>query len=224
MELKNQIAKNPEIEDITPFLRCESIEIKTQADLELAASYLKEIDSRLKNAKRWHDDVVGPIKKGVAAFELRLRTSVTDPLNRIRNIVKNKIQVHWDSQQALKEAEERKKREAEIEAAKQLADENLDKAMLTGSEVAKEAALNFEKHAVRLEAAQIEVRQTIHTTGATVAQMRIWRWKIVDFNKIPKEYLVLDESKLNALARGYSKQQVNVDGIEFYQESRALVR
>lgn len=217
------VQPNPQVEDIKPFYRFESIEIKTQADCENAALGLKEIATRLKQAAAWHKEVVGPIKAGIKAFEQRLH-QVTDPLESIQASVKRKLEMFWDSQRVLKEAEEAKKRAAEIEAAKQIAHENLELAAATGSATAIEAAQNFSKRAEMLKEAPLDLSQTIRTTGATVAQSTVWQWSVVDETQIPRQYFKLDESALNQAAKSYGKTPVTIPGIEFKQVSRAIVR
>ncbi len=44
-----------------------------------------------------------------------------------------------------------------------------------------------------------------------------WKFRIVDVNKIPREYLIPDEVKLGQMAR-FSKGSVKIEGVEFYSE------
>lgn len=58
-----------------------------------------------------------------------------------------------------------------------------------------------------------------------------WAWKVVDETKIPREYFMLDEKKINAMMRahqktvhGVSSMDLRIEGIEFYQEDDIAVR
>jgi hypothetical protein len=46
---------------------------------------------------------------------------------------------------------------------------------------------------------------------------KAWKHRIIDETKVPREYLMIDESKLGAMARA-TKGTVKVDGVEFYAD------
>jgi Skp family chaperone for outer membrane proteins len=217
-----QIQQRPEIEDIKPFYRLETLAVNCDADLPIAADAIKEIHVRIKAIKAWHQEVVGPIKKGIAAFEDRIRPP-RQLLEKLEATIKGKMESYWDSQRKAKELAERKKRDSEIEAAKQLASENLEVAISTGSEVAKEAALNFDKQAQRLEEKPLDLSQTVRTGNAVIAQTTVWAWEVVDLGKVPLTYLSIDEKKLNAIAKNFGDAPFIIPGVNFFQKSRAAV-
>lgn len=51
-----------------------------------------------------------------------------------------------------------------------------------------------------------------------LAQRTIWKFKIVNANLIPREYLVADEVKIGAVVRAL-KEKTNIRGIEAYPET-----
>ena len=58
---------------------------------------------------------------------------------------------------------------------------------------------------------------------AGVAQKVVWRFRVVDFAKLPDEYKLTDTVKLGELARS-SKAMAMVPGVEFYSESVLAAR
>ncbi len=212
----------PDIEDVKPFYNYESIKVECDADLTVAAQALKEIKTRLGAITAWHKEVVGPIKQGIKAFEERLNVP-KGILVRLEGIIKGNMERYWDAQRQQVLLAEQQRRAAEVAAAKQLADENLQSAMSTGSEVAKEAALRFDKHAERLEAKPLDVSQTVRTGTVTIAQRLVWEWEVVDISKVPRELLILDEKAINQVAKTYSEKPIEIPGIVFKQVSRASV-
>ncbi|MEM3646834.1 MAG: hypothetical protein QW334_01630 [Thermofilum sp.] len=57
-------------------------------------------------------------------------------------------------------------------------------------------------------------------TGSTVATRKVWTFRVVDLSLVPREYLVLDESKVRkAIAAGVRE----IPGLEIYQEEKVVV-
>lgn len=70
------------------------------------------------------------------------------------------------------------------------------------------------------EARVIKVPEVM--TGGSVSRRTVTKWRITDESKIPREYLCVDEKKLNQLARwGGGKE---VPGVEFYEEEILAAR
>ena len=53
--------------------------------------------------------------------------------------------------------------------------------------------------------------------AAGIATVKTWKYRIVDAEAIPREYLMIDEKKLGAYARAM-KEGAKVAGVEFYAE------
>ena len=51
----------------------------------------------------------------------------------------------------------------------------------------------------------------------------MWRWKVTDVALVPREYLCVDASKLDAVVKE-AKEGVNIPGIEVYREEVMAVR
>lgn len=215
-----EIAIRPEVEDLKPFRAFETIQVACDADLVIAADTIKEVRARRKAIENFHQEMVGPFKKSIRAFEERLR-GPRQFLEGLEDAIKRKMEAYWDSQRQAKLEQEQKSRAAEIEAAKQLANENLEVAIRTGSDSAKEAALNFDKQAERLESKPLNLSQTVRTPNATIAQRLVWEWELVDISKVPRELFILDEKQLTFIARCFDSKPMDIPGIAFKQVSRA---
>ena len=81
-----------------------------------------------------------------------------------------------------------------------------------------------ERNITQMTTTPVEVRQSVKAGVATMAEVKEWKWKVVDETKIPREYLLVDEIKINKLARSkdVDKPTLKIDGVEFYQTSRPM--
>jgi hypothetical protein len=125
----------------------------------------------------------------------------------------------WDRRQRQLEEEEAARRKEEAERLQRIADENRDMAMETGSVSALETAQRHQKAALKLIDDPVEVKQTMRFEAGTVAQTTHYEWEIVDEKQIPKEFWILDEKKLNAVARKFSKEPQEIPGVKFVKKS-----
>ena len=53
--------------------------------------------------------------------------------------------------------------------------------------------------------------------------VEIWKFRVVNPDLVPREYLIIDEKKLNEIART-TKGTINIAGIEFYSEKSIRTR
>lgn len=56
-----------------------------------------------------------------------------------------------------------------------------------------------------------------------ISKVEMWKVKITDETLVPREYLIVDIQKLNALARA-TKGTLEIPGVEFYKENQIRVR
>lgn len=94
-------------------------------------------------------------------------------------------------------------------------------------DAAKRAAIaEAEKRAKKIEKQSPELAQDIREQAATnavpqsagVSNLTVWRARVVDFNAIPREFLCLDETKLNTYVRAL-KADAKIPGVEVYAET-----
>lgn len=78
-----------------------------------------------------------------------------------------------------------------------------------------------EKSEVVLETAPVVVAETVKMFGS--AKKQVWKYRIKDETKIPREYLIPNDKLLSDIAKS-SKGTVKIEGIEFYPENTMSVR
>ncbi len=107
----------------------------------------------------------------------------------------------------------RKKRELEeIERKKE--QEELDEALIKEAEI-------FDDETVLDATQEIQIkRQTLSTEHLTT--MRVKKWRLIDIDKVPREYLTLNETLINGIRKERPFGAVShIDGIEFYTDEVA---
>lgn len=212
-----------ELKEIKPFYDWETFPVTNESEMELAGQALSEINGRIKAVENWRKEATGPIKQGIKVIEDSCR-SITDPLKKIDSILRGKVQGFMNARQRFLEEEARKKREKEIALEKARAFEAAKTAMTTDSEVAATEAIQRQENVTRLESRPVAVSQTVRSSNFTMAQTKVWTWEITDEAKVPREYLIIDEKRINTLARSFEETPVEIPGITFKQESRIAMR
>jgi len=114
-----------------------------------------------------------------------------------------------------REAEARLRAEAEAEEKRQEAQRKaaLDAALESGDAAKAEEIINTPTVPPPPVAV---VPQAIPPKVAGVSTRKIWTWKIINPDLIPRDYLLINESMLTAVAKS-GKGAVKVPGVEFYQ-------
>ena len=82
------------------------------------------------------------------------------------------------------------------------------------ADTAKEAALQAIRDAHNVT---VETSAPMQTTAAGSRVNRPWKFRVVDATLVPRQYLMVDESKLGQLARS-AKSDAAVPGVEFYED------
>ena len=198
-----------------------ALAIKTAKDFENAGDYLK---THIKDGQKKVDALFNPTieaankthKEACAA-----KKAMRDPLDEAERIAKDKLKAYRDEVERIQRAAEAK---AAIETAKLQ-----EEAAKLQRQAALAAAKGDEDKAMeKSEAAEAKAVQAATASVAQVAPpplrkftgfsiRKVWKWKVVDAEKIPREYLVPNEAALNGLARS-AKGSMKVAGIEFYEE------
>lgn len=203
--------------------KCLEIQILGQDDLTEANSLLKgikglrlevdkEFDPGIQEAFAHHRTLVAQKRKW------------TDPLDQAERALKPKIAAYLIEQDRLAQEAARREREAQDKMRK-VADEASDAAY----EKIKNGDLDEADDVVAGAAAKIEEIQTARpapilkpvATGTSLRQ--VWTFEIMDPNAVPREYLLIDEQKIRAIARAM-KDQARIPGIRFYAEATVSTR
>jgi len=138
----------------------------------------------------------GPKKKAAKAPYDALVAEEKDLLAKpgtAKGILKGKMSAHFKKQEAKRREEEQRLRE-----------------------LAKEEGIDTEADGALLAAPKME-----QPSGVT--QRKVWKFRVVDADKIPKEYFLLDEKRIGMEVRaGHDK--VNIPGIEAYCDYTTVVK
>ena len=198
-------------------------------ETELGVDYLGDIAAAVQESKQLHIITDGHVDK--AAFYIKhfkqvkknietVRKQIVEPYNRkIRSINKDfKAIINAFESEPERLGSEltdymRKKRELEeIERAKE--QRELDDALIKEAEI-------FDDESVLDVDTKVEIRrQKLDTQHLTT--MRVKRWRLIDFDKVPREFLLLDEAALNKIRKADEFDAVsNIPGIEFYTDEVA---
>lgn len=103
---------------------------------------------------------------------------------------------------------EREGRAAEAEKARQ-------KAAATASVAQAKADVTQ----VKITALCAPVLQRTATVAPGLSQRKVWKWKVVDLAKVPRECLCVDSQFVNAKVAGGAR---SIDGIEIYEDTIAV--
>ncbi len=218
--------------------------VKNDEGLAVATEFLGDLKGRIKEIDDARIAIVKPIgdsvKKINNAFKMRI-----DPLQKIEKTLKGKAKVYVEERdkkvreeaerlQKIKEAAEkkaqkeadRKTKEAE-DARKKVENAKNDKAREKAekeAEKAEEAAEEAEaaKEEIENEAVEVEVApKSVRTEGGLMSTRKVWKFVIVDVEKIPKGYMTIDEKRINQAIKNGTRE---ISGIHIFQDTQIAIR
>ena len=123
-------------------------------------------------------------------------------------------------EQLIRAKEEAAARHKAEELAKAKANqEALEKAAVeTDSEELLEMAATAEVEIKKDEERDIVVKKSVDGAEAKTTLVKNYKARVIDINKVPREYLIIDEKLINKLARE-QKEELSIPGIQVYYES-----
>ena len=188
----------------------QEIVIKSEADCEKANVVLKNIKEMIKKVKETFDPI---ITKAHSAHKeaVAQRDKYVKPLESCEKAFKIRIAGYLEEQDRIRqrlqqEAEEKARKEAEklqARAEKAEAKGNTEKA----DELRQEAEIK--------QSIVPEIPKARKPEGFSVR--KVWKGKIVDESLIPREYLIVDESKINKVMNA-TAGEMKIPGVQAYQE------
>jgi len=186
------------------------IVIKDDPSYTAAGAFLGALKGREKSI----DSVLDPfVKNNYDAWQgaLALKAQHLGPVKEAEGIVKAKIKVYRIEAEKRNREEEARLRE---EARKADDDERLRRAeeLLAAGRPEDVLALLEGTH----EAPMIVAHKALPKVGGFVAR-EVWKYRITDLTKIPREYLVPDEAKIGKVVRA-TEGKIEIPGIEAYSE------
>jgi hypothetical protein len=204
MEAVQEVVSSSEVKELETDLaniqgRAQSLVVKDEESYQFGAETLTWIQSGLKKCEDRRKFFVKPLQDHVSRINLFFK-NFTEPLDGFKNDISRKLLTYRSEQ-------EQKRREEEDLFRKE--QEKLQK--------------KAEKTAVRngtpipaplpIVAIPVAAKTTFNDLGAVTAK-KTWQWDVVNLAVIPREYLCVDEKKINALVRAGVRE---IKGIKIYQ-------
>ncbi len=196
-----------------------ALTISSDAELEKAGELLTVIKGMRKKLSEFFKPI---ITKAHQAHKEAVAQSkrAEEPLVRAEKIIKPKIADYASKQEVIREAE---KARLEVEASvKRIAQED---ARLEAARKLEEGGNKEEAEKLLerpIETAPIEKPVAIPKVEG-ISTKKIWKYKIVDEDKLPRKYLVPDEPLIGKTVRE-KKGDCNIPGVEAYEEVSVLAR
>ena len=181
-------------------------EVKNQMSYDSSANFLKTCINMKKRIELFFDPTIKKFKeaKKVAdegrKAELERMDVFLAPISDAILIIKKKCKAFEDEQE-----EVRKKEQARLDAEAEKKAKDDKKALEEQAKTDKEwgdneAAEENTKAAEEVEAEKVKAKPVIAKTSG-LGIRRKWDWELVDFSKVPREFLLLDRVKINAFVR-----------------------
>jgi glucan-binding YG repeat protein len=202
--------------------------VSTQDTYAKAGEDLLEIKSKIKELDELRKSLTKPLdesKKRIMDFFKK----PLDVLENARVAVDNAARGWWNEQERLRQAEER--RLAEIQRK---ADEELERQARETEEKASKLKTAKAQEAAKVKAQELREKATATEAIAPVVESKVeavsgmtmrdnWKFRILDVNLIPREFMIPDEKLINRLASATRGQQ-KIAGVEFYNEKTIVSR
>ena len=214
--------QTPKEIDLSPYEAMRNAEIRTELDADRVASVLGELVARKKELKKQRDEIIGPLRQGISAYNEKEK-AVLEPIEALETILRGKV-VGWAGKMRARRLEASQMAHTEqLQELKRDERIAIDRCLGSHSPEDESWLMNTQKAIARMEMNPPEIDETIRAGETTVSIVRRWKWKITDSDRVPKEYLTLDEKKINAVVRS-QKENTDIPGIEVYQEETTSVR
>lgn len=196
--------------------RSAEVIIKTPIDYDTAGEFLKEVKGRAKALEEARKTITAPLDRAKKAV-MDLFRDPADFLAKAETNLKRAMLTYSQEQERIRQEQERKLREqAEREEARKR------KELEARAQKAEEKGNAEKAEALREQAEEVHVPRPIVPPSANriagIGERKVWKFRLVDVNKLPREYMIPDEKALGALARS-TQGRLTIPGVEFYSES-----
>ncbi len=225
-ELTLEVANKLEtLDDL--IIATKAITVKTSEDNRVANAIRQKVNTTIKKidaeARPEIDKANVEHKKLTAALANELK-----PFQDLSKILKEKMEA-WAEADALRI---RKEKDEDARKKKEEADEK-EKARMQWLADQRAAAGATTEEVSKIEEAAAVVNTPVIPVVVTAKpevesahdQTLSWPWvfEVIDFDKIPREYLMIDEKLLLDIAKA-TKGEKQIDGIRFYQKAKISTR
>ena len=202
--------------------RAKLISVTDAVSYDTAVTFLKEVNTKLKDFKAQREKYIKPMKDSIKAIDDKLKEPIKlleDTDTTLREKLNNYLsEVRKQEEQRL--ALERKK--AEDEVIKEIDHlEDAKRYALEYDEVTQKAIQRTieNKQNKAIEATAFVEKINLSTNSASVSM--VWDFEVTDKSKLPLEYLKVDEVAIrNAIRNG----ERNIAGVNIYQKPQISLR
>ena len=189
-----------------------SLRIDTTAGYKEAGERFVLIDKAIKEVEAYFK----PMKQAADAAKRQIldkEKAVVGPLHEAKRLTHAAL-LEWSKAEERSRLELQRRLQAEADEKARREREALEKKAAAAKR--HETKQRYAEEALSKSAPVVSVSaETPKIPG--VAPRKVWRARVVDATKVPREFLMVDESKLNKFAVAMGGQ-AKVDGVEFYQE------
>ena len=145
--------------------------------------------------------------------------SFTDKLDTYETTAKKAIAFFDNEKERLRLIEEKKLQEKAEADAERERKALANRAARTKDEEKREVLLN---QAEAVAPVMVSLPSSVRKAEGE-SKAKVWKFRIIDVSKIPREFMIPNEVMLGALARN-AKELAKVDGIEFYSEDSLRIK
>jgi hypothetical protein len=181
--------------------------------METVSHHGKEVARRLE---WWNKEFIGPVVNGAYIHWKELcqrRDMIADPLEKKKVRAALAVGAYRTGRDEFKRAEEEK---INRERMKKAEDERLEKAQALQDSGRKEEADEVLEEPIYTPPAILPGAPEVQGTSIR----RNWKYRITDPNKIPREFMTPDMTKIGMQVRT-TKERTNIPGVEVYSEDKA---
>ncbi len=195
----------------------QKFEVQTNEEYSNAFSLCREIKNKYNDLEAKRREITTPLDETKKRI-MELFRKPLDILSNAERIIKGAAIKFQNDQEIIRQAEERRLRAIQEKEAERL----------------RKRVVKAEEKGQTEKAEQLKEQANFVETTAPVVQTKVdeiegvftkilWRHKIIDATKIPREYLIPDDKKLSDLATT-TKGTLKIEGVEFYSEQSNTVK
>ena len=199
--------------------KAKEIKVRDQVSLDTANAFLRAVKGLLGKIAETFDPI---IKQAHEAHRqaIEQRKKHEEPLLQAERIIKTEMGRYLSEQARIRqEAEERARREAAEAERKRL--EAMQAAIDAENEGKTEEAEKHFEEAMAVEPPKPAIPEPVKAQGTFLR--KDLKWRIVDLNLIPRDFMTLDRQKVEAVFR-MQREKMSIPGIDVYEESVVVNR
>jgi hypothetical protein len=207
------------------------LKVGTDQECKAAESAVKTVKALVNQVEARRKDLVKPLKDRAKVID-QYAAKISEPLENAEKHLKIELAA-WSQVIEDRRREEIRKAEEQRRKQEAIARKEAEAAREEAEAVALFAPDDGSAERARAEAAAAESRRQdeiarAHAQNVTnidsmkvAGAKKVWKHSVVDPNLVPREYLVVDETKIRAAIRDGARE---IPGVTIFQETQIAVR